>query len=1111
MGIPKFARFLMTRYPLILRKIRDERDVPEIDHLYLDINGIIHNVSHNNDLLTACNVKSSEQVYSDVCAIIDSILKLIRPKRLLMISADGVAPRAKMNQQRSRRFRKEELSPETIDLLLQQGFNPKDIFNSDCISAGTEFMYNLSIYMNNYIEDKKKTDTIWGDIQVLFTGSDVPGEGEHKILEYVRNYKSSNEYQNNTRHCIYGLDADLIMLSLITHEPNIVILREDSYLMRKKATDYSNKKNNQKQEFYEFILVSVLREYLELEFIDVKPKLKFDFNLERIIDDFIFFCFFIGNDFLPNLNTMDIETGALGNIFSFYKQSLPKLNDYITYHGKINFQNAKIIFKLLADQELMSLNDMLEEITEHCKESKLKKKHILNDKFNEIKRRKLNVKKGKFYEDLKAKTKEEKEKFKKSKKNKKINFLKEIYEKKKQIENPNKQFKFEEDVKEYLKQKEIFNNQAAEKQKVINETIVELFVSDEEDFKRKEAQKQKITDKSTTNEILMEGTKYGKYINDDNYCSDINFEDISDSDVSEVDSKEVMAQAVQSEEYMKATKDRVIDEENNVEDLNKVFQEKLISFYVTDVSKAKEFYYKEKLHIDITTKDGQQEQQKMFRKYLEGLQWVLYYYYRGIKSWKWFYPYHYAPMVSDFVDYQYDDDLEKVFENDTTTPFDPFLSLIFILPKKSFELLPECYRGIPEELKDLFPEKFQIDYNGKHTPWEAITLIPFLDENLISQVEKKHRKLTLEEEKRNSWGESYFYFENVKNVAPKKEQYAIYQKNNVLLDSNYIGKPIDCSFPTLKSIPFDFSSDSTKMYYGKNFKRVDRILIHPQLRLKNINENIIEKCLFSRNLFVNYPYKSFAKINGIVFKKHFYYIFENKMFIDPNFNLFTELTEKISTSMYKKGLQITKQDLLVNVSLFKGFSEKKNGKIIREYDEENPFYVPFEVTSLNAITNDFNEYKKHYHYTMNLEKIESSGINYTNNPGKPVIKESTNDNNNNKSSITSNSNGQSIYQSNNYNKFGNEEKINSNYNTKKIITKNNFTIDKKFKTYPEGIEIERENKISFDKNQVNVSEYRQGRIFQNENLKPNQLYFYSSDIKPPESIVKNENIIFKHI
>ena len=146
---------------------------------------------------------------------------------------------------------------------------------------------------------------------------------------------------------------------------------------------------------------------------------------------------------------------------------------------------------------------------------------------------------------------------------------------------------------------------------------------------------------------------------------------------------------------------------------------------------------------------------------------------------------------------------------------------------------------------------------------------------------------------------------------------------------------------------------------------------------------------------------------------------------------------------------------------------------------------------------------------MNLEKIESSGINYKNNPGKPVIKESTNDNN--KSSITSNSNGQSIYQSNNYNKFGNDEKINSNYNTKKIITKNNFTIDKKFKTYPEGIEIEGENKISFDKNQVNVSEYIQGRIFQNENLKPNQLYFYSSDTKPPESIVKNENIIFKHI
>ena len=76
-----------------------------------------------------------------------------------------------------------------------------------------------------WIEFKQQSDPFWiaNGATVIFSGPDVPGEGEHKVMDYIREYQSSPGYVPNTQHLLYGLDADLIMLGLVTHEPKFML------------------------------------------------------------------------------------------------------------------------------------------------------------------------------------------------------------------------------------------------------------------------------------------------------------------------------------------------------------------------------------------------------------------------------------------------------------------------------------------------------------------------------------------------------------------------------------------------------------------------------------------------------------------------------------------------------------------------------------------------------------------------------------------------------------------------------------------------------------------------------------------------------------------------
>ncbi|KAI8235924.1 5'-3' exoribonuclease 2 [Colletotrichum sp. SAR 10_99] len=731
MGIPAAFRWLSNKYPKIISPVIEEQPVKmddgseipvdttgpnpngeELDNLYLDMNGIVHPCSHPEDRPAP---KDEEEMMLEVFRYTDRVVNMVRPRKLLMIAVDGVAPRAKMNQQRSRRFRsaqdaqqKEEDKEELMKLLKQQngGVIPeetlesmtKKAFDSNSITPGTPFMDILAASLRYWCAYKLNTDPAWARLKIIISDATVPGEGEHKIMSFVRSQRISPDYDPNTRHVIYGLDADLIMLGLATHEPHFRVLREDVFfqdskprvcrICGQKGHEARNCRGEAKEKVGEFdeqekapalkpfiwLHVSILREYLAVE-LNV-PGLPFRFDLERALDDWVFMCCFVGNDFLPHLPALEIRENGIDTLTAIWKDNLPHMGGYVTKDGHVDLARAQLILNGLAKQE----------------DGIFKRRKEQED------RREANAKRRKLQEE----------------RNQPRNA------RPKQVDNAAAGLP-------------LFPA-AGGPNGITHDMVVGRSSNMNANSANKSAAsaiRDQIKGMMSKAEPIPEG-------------------DASQAAKVDAPSASTDAKSILGKRKADGEPDQLSTPTPAAGTSTPSAAEEAAMDHVRMWEEGyADRYYEQKFHVD--RKDIEFRHQ-VARAYVEGLSWVLLYYFQGCPSWEWYYPYHYAPFAADFVEL---DKMDIAFEKGRISR--PFEQLMSVLPAASRHALPEVFHDLmlneDSEVIDFYPTDFEIDLNGKKMAWQGVALLPFIEmPRLLAAVEKKYPLLSAADRARNGVG-----------------------------------------------------------------------------------------------------------------------------------------------------------------------------------------------------------------------------------------------------------------------------------------------------------------------------------------------------------------------
>ena len=319
MGVPGAFRALVHKHPNILRPLTT---ATRFDRLCIDFNGLIHNCIGRVLADHAGRALPAEQAldaafHAVILEYMDYVVTKVDPSEVL-IAVDGPAPFAKCNTQRDRRYRTAKVARLRAEWAEQLRLETGDAWDTNAISPGTPWMTRLMAVLQAHYSAGS------GGRRVLFTGSGEPGEGEHKIFTYLRTAPVMST-------AVWGLDADLIILGLVSGLPGLSLLREHVPLKGADTGDNTLARRAVADVAFETLSVDALRDAFVKDATATMGRTPFDAT--AVVRDYCCLLSFLGNDFLPHVLGLSIHGGGLDVLRGHYFSTLKALRRHLVLPG----------------------------------------------------------------------------------------------------------------------------------------------------------------------------------------------------------------------------------------------------------------------------------------------------------------------------------------------------------------------------------------------------------------------------------------------------------------------------------------------------------------------------------------------------------------------------------------------------------------------------------------------------------------------------------------------------------------------------------------------------------------------------------------------------------